>query len=141
MSHQQTMDTADTSYSHDSVGDAPLYSTLHGQNMPPISKDSHEEGRMTTQAPSHTLSPHDPDNPMRWPLHRRLYASAVAWFSAYVMYVPRTFSLAINEHELVLIMTALLVLPLIPPASTKSWLNSACPCLSPSSVCRCTSLA
>jgi hypothetical protein len=34
---------------------------------------------------SHTLSPTDPLNPFRWPLHRKLYASAVAWFFSFAV--------------------------------------------------------
>ncbi|KAF2462132.1 major facilitator superfamily domain-containing protein [Lineolata rhizophorae] len=30
-------------------------------------------------APSHLLSPSDPDNPMNWPTHRRIYVSAASW--------------------------------------------------------------
>ena len=34
---------------------------------------------MTSEILSHTLGANDPENPMNWPLHRRLYASAVSW--------------------------------------------------------------
>ncbi|KAF2690585.1 MFS general substrate transporter [Lentithecium fluviatile CBS 122367] len=34
---------------------------------------------------SHTLDVNDPDNPMNWPTHRRLYASAVAWAMAFTV--------------------------------------------------------
>ncbi|OCL13664.1 MFS general substrate transporter [Glonium stellatum] len=34
---------------------------------------------------SHQLSATDPDNPMNWPLYRRVYASAVSWAFAFVV--------------------------------------------------------
>ncbi|KAF2109930.1 major facilitator superfamily domain-containing protein [Lophiotrema nucula] len=34
---------------------------------------------------SHTLGANDPDNPMNWPTHRRLYASAVSWMMAFTV--------------------------------------------------------
>ncbi|KAF2245531.1 MFS general substrate transporter [Trematosphaeria pertusa] len=34
---------------------------------------------------SHTLAADDPDNPMNWPAHRRLYASAVSWAMAFAV--------------------------------------------------------
>ncbi|OCK86071.1 MFS general substrate transporter [Lepidopterella palustris CBS 459.81] len=36
-------------------------------------------------SPGHLLSRDDPDNPMNWPFHRRVYASAVAWAFAFVV--------------------------------------------------------
>jgi MFS transporter, DHA1 family, multidrug resistance protein len=39
----------------------------------------------TTQIVSHSLPADDPDNPMNWPLHRKLYASAVAWFFSFAV--------------------------------------------------------
>ena len=50
------------------------------------------EGKMpnnlsTSAILSHQLSPTDPDNPMNWPLYRRVYASAVSWAFAFVVCV------------------------------------------------------
>lgn len=42
-------------------------------------KQKMSEIPMSSNPVSHTLSPNDPDNPMNWSLHRRLYTSAVAW--------------------------------------------------------------
>lgn len=41
--------------------------------------DLDNKGQMTSQVLSHSMSPEDPANPMNWGLHRKLYASAVAW--------------------------------------------------------------
>jgi MFS family permease len=38
-----------------------------------------QKGPITSNMLSHTLGADDPDNPMNWPQHRRLYASAVSW--------------------------------------------------------------
>ncbi|PVH95396.1 MFS general substrate transporter [Periconia macrospinosa] len=58
---------------------------------------------------SHTLDPNDPDNPMNWPTHRRLYASAVAWamgfavafgltaYSAGLPQIVETFNITMTE--------------------------------------------
>jgi hypothetical protein len=34
---------------------------------------------------SHHLIRNDPKNPLNWPLHRKLYASAVSWFFAFAV--------------------------------------------------------
>ena len=34
---------------------------------------------------SHSMSSSDPGNPMNWPIHRRIYASSVAWFFAFAV--------------------------------------------------------
>jgi len=34
---------------------------------------------------SHSLARNDPDNPMNWPLHRKMYASAASWFFAFAV--------------------------------------------------------
>jgi len=34
---------------------------------------------------SHSLSSNDPENPMNWHIHRRIYASSVAWFFAFAV--------------------------------------------------------
>jgi hypothetical protein len=46
------------------------------QKMPP---------GMPSKMPSHMLAANDPDNPMNWPLHRRLYASFVAVCMAFAV--------------------------------------------------------
>ncbi|KAF2193242.1 MFS general substrate transporter [Zopfia rhizophila CBS 207.26] len=47
---------------------------------------------------SHTLGPDDPDNPMNWPTHRRIYASAVAWAMAFtVAYGLTTYTAGITQ--------------------------------------------
>ena len=62
-------------------------------HAPMIPKRESEEagdmpkGPMTSNMLSHTLAANDPDNPMNWPTHRRVYASAVAWAMAYTVYV------------------------------------------------------
>ena len=43
------------------------------------------ESPMIATPPSHTLSPNDPDNPMNWAMHRRLYTSAVAWVMGFTV--------------------------------------------------------
>lgn len=40
---------------------------------------------VTANHASHHLAPDDPENPMNWPLHRKLYASAVSWFFAFAV--------------------------------------------------------
>ena len=39
----------------------------------------------TASTPSHTLGVDDPANPMNWPLHRKLYTSAVSWAMAFAV--------------------------------------------------------
>lgn len=48
---------------------------------------------ITETSAGHMMAPSDPDNPLNWPLHRRIYVSAVAFAFAFVVYVspPRTF--------------------------------------------------
>jgi hypothetical protein len=40
---------------------------------------------MTSNPTSHMLGANDPDSPMNWPTHRRIYASAVAWAMAFTV--------------------------------------------------------
>ncbi|KAF2258697.1 MFS general substrate transporter [Lojkania enalia] len=55
-------------------------------------------GPITSNLLSHTLSADDPDNPMNWPTHRRLYASAVGFVMAYtVAFGLTTYSAAIPQ--------------------------------------------
>jgi DHA1 family multidrug resistance protein-like MFS transporter len=42
-------------------------------------------GRITPNNPSHMLGSNDFDNPMNWPTHRKVYASAVAWAMAFTV--------------------------------------------------------
>jgi hypothetical protein len=37
---------------------------------------------------SHSMPSDDLDNPMNWPLHRKLYTTACSWFYAFAMYAP-----------------------------------------------------
>lgn len=60
----------------------------HARIMP--EKESMEmrtmpDGAMTSTILSHTLGANDPDNPMNWPTHRKVYASAVAWAMAFTV--------------------------------------------------------
>ena len=41
----------------------------------------------------HMMSPSDPDNPQNWPLHRKLYVSAVGFAFAFVVLVVLHFLL------------------------------------------------
>lgn len=65
--------------------------TGHAAMISGIDKDSIEmqktmpAGPTTSNMLSHTLAANDPDNPMNWPAHRRLYASAVAFAMAFAV--------------------------------------------------------
>ena len=65
--------------SHLMPGDAQRASTP----LEPMDKSSMMASDMG--APSHLLSANDPDNPMNWPLHRRIYGSAVSWAFGFVV--------------------------------------------------------
>lgn len=41
--------------------------------------DEHGEPMLASHVLSHSMSSTDPENPMNWPLHRKLYTSACAW--------------------------------------------------------------
>lgn len=44
--------------------------------------DSHWQKPMASDILSHSLSPSDPDNPMAWPIHRKLYVSLCGYLCA-----------------------------------------------------------
>lgn len=41
--------------------------------------------RASSDSPGHNLSPMDPDSPMSWPLHKKVYTSAVSFAFAFVV--------------------------------------------------------
>lgn len=61
--------------------------TEHGAAM--SDRESAESQRMppgiSSEMPSHMLAANDPDNPMNWPMHRRLYVSFVAAWMAFAV--------------------------------------------------------
>lgn len=62
----------------------------HAEDAPMVIKPERGSGEMpkgpvTSNMLSHTLSANDPDNPMNWPTHRRVYASAVSWAMAFAV--------------------------------------------------------
>lgn len=47
--------------------------------------DEAQNAAMSGERVSHSMSSSDPGNPMNWPIHRRIYASSVAWFFAFAV--------------------------------------------------------
>lgn len=45
-------------------------------------QDQHSKQTMASEILSHSMSPNDEDNPMNWPLHRKLFLSLCAWLAA-----------------------------------------------------------
>ncbi|KAJ4290953.1 hypothetical protein N0V90_010149 [Kalmusia sp. IMI 367209] len=60
--------------------DVPMMPKTTGGSID-MQKMHHDPANMV----SHTLSPEDPDNPMNWPTHRKLFASAVAWAMSFTV--------------------------------------------------------
>jgi DHA1 family multidrug resistance protein-like MFS transporter len=58
--------------------------TGHSEMSPMVMRD-HEAAPMDKPLPTHSLGPNDPLNPQNWPLHRKLYGSAVSWFYAFAV--------------------------------------------------------
>jgi hypothetical protein len=63
-----------------------------------VTKDTHAEPMLASEILSHSMPTTDPDNPMNWPLHRRLYTSVCAWLFAAAVYV-RTVSMEDEEEQ------------------------------------------
>lgn len=51
----------------------------------PITPAMTLDGAMAGAMLSHPMDPKDYDNPMNWPLHRRVYTTACSWFYAFTM--------------------------------------------------------
>lgn len=60
----------------DAPPDSPMDDTM---------KFEHMKSGETEQPAGHMMSMSDPDNPQNWPLHRKLYVSAVAFAFAFVV--------------------------------------------------------
>lgn len=50
-----------------------------------MAMDDDQESPMAKPLPTHSLGPHDPLNPMNWPLHRKLYGSALSWLYVFAV--------------------------------------------------------
>ena len=50
--------------------------------IPSEQQGHHSEEPMASAMLSHSMDPKDLENPMNWPLHRKIYTSAVAWMFA-----------------------------------------------------------
>jgi hypothetical protein len=44
--------------------------------------EQHQQQPMASEVLSHSLSPSDPDNPMNWPLYRKIYVSLCGFLFA-----------------------------------------------------------
>jgi hypothetical protein len=75
-SYNQVIDT------HGSISGSPANSiemlTTDNQNT----HDLMTPTPMASEILSHSLSPSDPDNPMAWPTHRKVYVSLCGYFCA-----------------------------------------------------------
>jgi hypothetical protein len=53
--------------------------------MSTMAMNDEQDSPMAKHLPTHSLGPHDPLNPMNWPLHRKLYGSTVSWLYAFAI--------------------------------------------------------
>ncbi len=62
--------------------------TPPGTSTPGHMEDSMKDHTMSSEAPliGHQMPIDDPDNPLNWPLHRRLYATASSSGFAFAVY-------------------------------------------------------
>jgi hypothetical protein len=63
---------------------APMADEIMPQKNRHVQGEGHH-GASAAEMLSHSMPPTDPDNPMNWPLHRRVYVSSVAWVFAFAV--------------------------------------------------------
>ena len=86
--------------------------------------DDVESQEMTAAAApaGHMMAANDPDNPQNWPVHRKVYASAVGFTFSWVVYALPSFLLSGPTDLIGIIEHSALQLTL--PASLASWCAS-----------------
>jgi hypothetical protein len=77
-----TSSHADTPAAHENPTNSPTNSIEMLMTSDQHTQDHLIKQPMASEILSHSLSPNDPDNPMVWPLHRKIYVSLCGYLCA-----------------------------------------------------------